>query len=75
MIEIVKTDARTITLERYRIQTEDAGRPLKVRAWLLLTSPHDPAEMRLRIDYQLNDLPSQQELARRLVRDLSNRIG
>ena len=38
-MEIVKTDVRAVTLERYSIEREASGEPVTVRAELLVSTP------------------------------------
>ena len=76
-MEIIKSDARTLTLDRYSIEREAAGQPVKVRAWLTISTPGmKPAQMRLRVDYEHNDIPNPNEndFARRLLQLLRNRF-
>lgn len=76
-MEIVKSDVRTMTLDRFRIERGEIGGPVKIRAWLtVLTPSQDPSEMRIRVDYQYDDIPNQteRELGRRVVELLRNRL-
>jgi hypothetical protein len=76
-MDIIKSDARTVTLERYSIKRSAAGAPVQVRAWLLLTMPSDiPSTMRLRVDYEYSDIPNPDEkkLGTRIVQLLARRL-
>ena len=76
-MEIVKTDARTITLESYSIDRELSGGPVTVRAELLISTPTmNPKMMRVRVKYEYDGLPNMNErdLAQRLLTLLRNRL-
>lgn len=76
-MEIVKTDARTITLESYSIDRESSGGPVTVRAELLISTPTmNPKMMRVRVKYEYDGLPNMNErdLAQRLLTLLRNRL-
>jgi hypothetical protein len=77
-MEILKTDVRTIMLERYSIEREASGEPLTVRAELQISTPDmDPQAVRIRVRYQYGDIPSanEREFGRRLLQLLRNRLG
>ena len=77
-MEIIKTDARTVSLERYAIERGAPGEPLRVRAWLLLTTPDQkPAAMRVRVDYECDDIsyPKERDLGNQIVRLLARRLA
>jgi hypothetical protein len=77
-MEIFKSDARTISLERYAIRRDANGQPVKIRGWLLVQTPAmKPAEMRIRVDYEYDDIPisSEHQLGRRLLELLGGRIA
>jgi hypothetical protein len=76
-MEIIKSDARTVTLDRYSIEREASDEPVKVRAWLTVSTPGmKPAQMRLRVDYEYSDIPNPNEIdfARRLLQLLRSRF-
>jgi hypothetical protein len=77
-MEILKRDERTITLERYSIEREAKDQPATVRAELLVSTPTmTPATIRVRVKYQVQDMPnpaSEGDFARRLLQLLGNRL-
>ena len=76
-MEIIKNEIRSITLERFAITRNALGKPTKVRAWLLVSTPTmAPSEMRLRVDFEYNDIPKPTEhLVGQLIVDwLSDRF-
>jgi hypothetical protein len=77
-MEILKSDMRWITLDRYSIERETPDQPVKVRAWLSVSAPGQPPEtIRVRVDYEHSDIPSpnERDLGRRLVSLLGNRFS
>jgi len=77
-MEIIKSDARTISLERYAIRRDSSGQPVKIRAWLFVQTPAmTPAEMRIRVDYEYDDIPNsnEQQLGLRILELLGRRIA
>jgi len=77
-MELVKTDARSITLESYSIEQEQSDGPVTIRAELLLSTPtQTPSSMRLRVKYEMADIPcpNQRDLGRRLIQLLANRLS
>jgi hypothetical protein len=77
-MEIWKSDARSITLERYSIEREASEQPATVRAELLISTPTmTPSLMRIRVKYQTPDMPNpanEQNFARRLLQLVGDRI-
>ena len=74
-MEIVKTDTRSITLERFSIEREEPEKPVNIRAWLTVETPaQTPSVMRVRVDFENDDIPNpnEQTLGRRIVRLLAD---
>jgi hypothetical protein len=76
-MEILKSDARTITLESYSIEREASGEPVTIRAELQISTPNTkPETMRIRMKYQSADFPNRNErdLAQGLLTLLRDRL-
>ena len=76
-MDIFKSDARTIRLERYAIRRPAVGEPTRIRAWLIIeTTSMSPSEMRLRVDYEYRDIPNpnEQALGQRIVHLIRDRV-
>jgi hypothetical protein len=77
-MEIFKDGDRTITLATYSIERETIGEPVIIRAELQIATPKQrPTMMRVRVRYQSDDIPHQNELAlgQRIVQLLRNRVA
>jgi len=53
IMEILKTDVQSITLETYSIEREASGQPVTIRAELQISTPTmTPETMRIRVRFQ-----------------------
>lgn len=77
-MELFKSEARSITLERYSIERESSGQPAIVRAELLVSAPTmTPSSIRVRVKYEMPQMPApanEQDFGRRLLQLLRNQL-
>jgi hypothetical protein len=57
-VEILKSDMRSITLETFSIDRDEAEGPVTIRAEIQIEVPsREPPKVRLRVKYEAGDIP------------------
>jgi hypothetical protein len=77
-MELIKSDMRTVTLDRFSIEKAGQDDLVEIEARLTIVVPSQtPDKIDLRVRYQSKDIPlqGQEHFGRRLLSLLSNVLG